>query len=182
MWISRAFFLLKNDCFCSLFQLQIILGVNEDMKKRSLFYGLAMLVAVSTVVSGAAAQNRTSSSRRGLITTAACPFGCKDLKLSPDQCRETRAGDLCQVEDFTQPAGHQSMARVAKSESISRSVEQSKDGTRGRGLVTSSSCPYSCKTAKVAAEQCREWTDGEKCYVEDLGQPAGHRSRVKAPF
>jgi len=48
-----------------------------------------------------------------------------------------------------------------------------------RGLVTSSSCPFSCLDLGLSADKCRQWTSGSKCYVEDYTQPAGHRSMVR---
>ena len=46
----------------------------------------------------------------------------------------------------------------------------------GRGLITSTTCPYSCADAGIAAENCREFREGNTCMVEDLTQPAGHRT------
>lgn len=50
-----------------------------------------------------------------------------------------------------------------------------------RGLVTSSPCPFSCRSAGLRTADCREWTDGDRCYVEDLNQAPGHRSLLPVP-
>ena len=47
-----------------------------------------------------------------------------------------------------------------------------------RGLVTTAPCPYSCESAGLPSESCREWRDGERCHVEDLLQAPGHRSAI----
>ncbi len=51
---------------------------------------------------------------------------------------------------------------------------EAQDGRRG--LITSSSCPYTCEDAKVPAESCRERQRGGVCEVEDLRQAPGHRT------
>lgn len=48
-----------------------------------------------------------------------------------------------------------------------------------RGLVTSSSCPLSCGELGVPRENCKEWSAGDRCFVEDTRSPAGHRSLAK---
>lgn len=47
-----------------------------------------------------------------------------------------------------------------------------------RGLITSAECPFDCSSAQVPESQCRSWTDGERCFVEDLLQAPGHRSML----
>lgn len=54
----------------------------------------------------------------------------------------------------------------------------STEGSR-RGLVTSTQCPYSCQTAGLTPDNCREWQVGDKCMVEDLTQAPGHRSMIR---
>ncbi|MCB0358187.1 MAG: hypothetical protein KDD44_01075 [Bdellovibrionales bacterium] len=53
------------------------------------------------------------------------------------------------------------------------------DGQQRRGLVTSTSCPYGCADAGLASSDCREWSSGDMCYVEDLTQAPGHRSMIR---
>ena len=48
-----------------------------------------------------------------------------------------------------------------------------------RGLITSSNCPFSCLDLGLKSDNCRQWTSGSKCYVEDYTQPAGHRSMFR---
>ena len=50
-----------------------------------------------------------------------------------------------------------------------------------RGFITSSFCPYSCKDEGLSKEDCVEWQEGSKCYVEDLTKGPGHRSRFVVP-
>ncbi len=47
-----------------------------------------------------------------------------------------------------------------------------------RGLITSSTCPYSCKDEGLSKKECKDWQKGTRCYVEDYTQAPGHRTRV----
>lgn len=40
------------------------------------------------------------------------------------------------------------------------------------GQITSATCPYSCKTQGIDKRNCRDWRNGNLCYVEDLTRPA----------
>jgi len=40
--------------------------------------------------------------------------------------------------------------------------------TSGKGLVTSRSCPFSCRTEGIPKNVCRDWKEGDLCYIEDL--------------
>ena len=146
---------------------------------------LLLIICVMTLVSSALAQSEQG--KRGLITTAACPYSCKDAGIEQSQCRESKSGDTCEVEDLSQPPGHRSLVRLnaastmantaaEQSSNTSNSAELSK--TTRRGLVTSSVCPYNCRMARIPENSCRQWQEGDKCFVEDLNQPPGHRSRV----
>lgn len=59
-----------------------------------------------------AATSNQDSERRGLVTSAACPFTCKDAGVPKEYCRESKVGSMCQVEDLSQAPGHRSMIRV----------------------------------------------------------------------
>lgn len=133
--------------------------------------GHQSMIKVRQAAATAPTKNAPESGRRGLVTTAPCPYSCKSAGLPAESCREFKDGDKCTVEDFTQPPGHRSLLRLPPANAVLSSGR--------RGLITSSSCPYDCATANVSAPLCREWTDGEKCYVEDLSQPPGHRSRAR---
>lgn len=37
-----------------------------------------------------------------------------------------------------------------------------------KGNVSSSACPHSCQTQGIPKNQCRDWREGNTCYVEDL--------------
>ena len=39
---------------------------------------------------------------------------------------------------------------------------------QSQGLVTSRACPYSCKSAGLKKGKCRDWREGNRCFVEDL--------------
>ncbi|MCB0331360.1 MAG: hypothetical protein KDD70_16935 [Bdellovibrionales bacterium] len=39
-----------------------------------------------------------------------------------------------------------------------------------QGTITSSLCPYSCKTQGIPKKRCKDWREGERCYVEDLSR------------
>lgn len=126
------------------------------------------------------------ASRRGLVTSSDCPYGCKDAGLSAADCTERKVGDTCQIEDFTQPPGHRSMVRVnrgdftASDQQVSRSSSTTLAVDEGRrGLITSTSCPYTCRDAGLSDQVCRESRVGNTCRVEDLTQPPGHRTLVR---
>lgn len=140
------------------------------------------------------------SARRGLVTSGLCPLSCEDLGVPLNSCKEWSAGQKCFVEDMRSPAGHRSVAIVSpikgaavlpKSE-IKKPLEDSTMSTTEdssnnlasiddsrRGLITSSSCPYTCLQAGVPAQDCRESKTGSTCSVEDLRQAPGHRSLLR---
>ena len=147
-------------------------------------------------ISSAAAEN-AGKSRRGLITTGACPLTCRDLGVAEEFCREGRMGNKCSVEDLSQPPGHRSLAWVRRGQSRRRTAAPMpnkavslgevagedapvNDPSR-RGLVTTSSCPYTCVEAGIPQGFCRESRAGNSCQVEDLRQPPGHRSMIRLP-
>lgn len=41
----------------------------------------------------------------------------------------------------------------------------------GKGAVTSRSCPFSCRTEGIPKNVCRDWKEGDLCYIEDLRKP-----------
>src|SRR5688572_3792904 len=40
------------------------------------------------------------------------------------------------------------------------------------GQITSRACPFSCATERISRSDCRDWREGDTCYVEDLRHPA----------
>lgn len=40
-----------------------------------------------------------------------------------------------------------------------------------RGQVISKPCPHSCSTLGLSKSKCRDWREGNTCYVEDLTKP-----------
>ena len=50
------------------------------------------------------------------------------------------------------------------------------------GLITSQVCPYSCRTQGMDKRNCRDWKNGNTCYIEDLTRtPANSAPPVTAP-
>ncbi|MCO6431361.1 MAG: hypothetical protein J5J00_10910 [Deltaproteobacteria bacterium] len=47
------------------------------------------------------------------------------------------------------------------------------------GKVTSRPCPHSCKTAGLADKDCRDWREGNTCFVEDLTKSSISDSRAQ---
>lgn len=147
---------------------------------------------------------QAEQSRRGLVTSGLCPLSCEDLAVPSSSCKEWTVGQKCFVEDMRSPAGHRSVAIVPGKvrgvtlpkmgiENPQKRVESSDDvvsmnsGSAGsgsmnsdrRGLVTTSSCPYSCADAGVPKADCRSYQTGTSCSVEDLRQGPGHRSMLR---
>ena len=145
---------------------------------------IGIILALS-LVSTAVAEEQTTpkEKRRGLITSGACPLGCKDFNLPANLCREFRSGDKCSVEDFSQPPGHRSMIRVRDSQYKKSWSEKDKQSLKmkRRGLITTASCPYTCKDAGAPKGLCRESRSGDLCRVEDFSQVPGHRSMIRVP-
>jgi hypothetical protein len=48
----------------------------------------------------------------------------------------------------------------------------------GKGHVTAALCPNSCSTNGLAKNVCRDWREGNVCYVEDLTRPPGYTNLV----
>ena len=38
------------------------------------------------------------------------------------------------------------------------------------GYISSASCPYSCRTQGIDKRNCRDWKNGNTCFVEDLNR------------
>lgn len=55
---------------------------------------------------------QSTTGRRGLVTSARCPYTCADAAVPAEDCREIQSGDTCSVEDFRQAPGHRSMIAV----------------------------------------------------------------------
>jgi len=41
--------------------------------------------------------------------------------------------------------------------------------------VTSRPCPYSCKSLGIKKKKCKDWKEGNTCYVQDLRKKSGKR-------
>lgn len=158
------------------------------------FIGSFVALSFSLILTNRSALAQVES-RRGFITSSRCPFTCKDAAVPESDCRESRRGDICDVEDLRQPPGHRTVFRtrvpIVKAPSVDanevdsqpsfqdRSQEIDASKTATRGLITSGACPLDCKSINIPQEYCREWRTGDRCYVEDLSQAAGHRTLFK---
>jgi hypothetical protein len=40
-----------------------------------------------------------------------------------------------------------------------------------RGRVSSQTCPYSCRTQGIPKNVCKDWREGNTCFIEDLRHP-----------
>lgn len=139
--------------------------------------------------------NVFAQNRHGLITSAPCPYSCKDAEIPENMCREWQRGSVCEVEDFRFPAGHRTLfkahqpikkpfnGRVVPENPYKDKVQNIPDGmpyhspnSKRHGLVTSGPCPLTCQQLSVPPHQCQMWKTGNRCFVEDFRQPAGHRS------
>ena len=83
----------------------------EDLRQAP---GHRTLYRTRGAAAGAAARaaERRSPNARGLVTSAACPYSCRDARIPADSCREWQAGDRCFVEDLRQAPGHRTLMRV----------------------------------------------------------------------
>lgn len=177
------------------------------MASLRMFRGISLALSILACAASAGAEQ--AGARRGLITTASCPFDCAMAGVAKDSCRSWQAGDECYVEDLSQGPGHRSLLvlpegmRAPASAAMRGGMRRDGQGTwitvpraegrRGsaaalppvesgkRGLVTTAQCPYGCAAAGVPESHCRSWTDGDLCYVEDLLQAPGHRSMLSVP-
>jgi hypothetical protein len=48
-----------------------------------------------------------------------------------------------------------------------RSHHRSGPDRSEHGLVQSRRCPFSCSTQGIAKDHCRDWRQGDTCFVED---------------
>lgn len=172
---------------------------------------LALVCGIVGLALGMPGQAGAEQVKRGLITSAECPYSCISAGLPADTCRDWRKFDRCFVEDLTQAPGHRTLARLPQGSAPAAPQAGSKSyrdpnqtGTwvkipktdfrpqdsggnaqlradGPRGLVTSAACPYSCKAANLSPDVCREWRTADTCYVEDLTQAPGHRTLARLP-
>lgn len=139
---------------------------------------------------------------RGLVTTATCPFSCRDAGVPVEFCRQSQNGSKCTVEDLRQAPGHRTMYRMNSSTKATADLQKkewrdsngtwanipaegaatatNKPKSGERGMVTSAKCPYDCQMAGLASDICRQWRSGSTCHVEDLTQAPGHRTMYRA--
>ena len=138
--------------------------------------------------------NVFAQSKHGLITSAPCPYSCQQADIPANYCREWRRGSVCEVEDLRLPAGHRTL--FLKNQPIKKDfipedpfknkVQNIPDGrpyqsmkSKRHGLVTSGLCPLTCQQLSIPPHQCQMWKTGNRCFVEDFRQPAGHRSLLR---
>ena len=46
--------------------------------------------------------------------------------------------------------------------------------------TTSAPCPYSCKTLGIKKKKCKDWREGDTCYVQDLRKNQGQRRAARS--
>lgn len=56
--------------------------------------------------------SRKSANKRGLVTSARCPYDCQRAGLSGNTCRAWKEGNTCYVEDLEQSPGHRSLIEL----------------------------------------------------------------------
>ena len=84
-----------------------------------------------------------------------CPFSCATENIPKAHCKDWREGNTCYVTDLRKEQKHANQKHENQSNSE-------------HGRVTAHSCPHNCETARLAQRDCRDWRDGNTCYVEDL--------------
>ncbi len=105
----------------------------------------------------------SQAQNKGRVTSRPCPHSCKTMGLPKSNCRDWRENNTCYVED------------------LSRSpFQQSRPKPQQHGQVSSRHCPYSCKSNGLPKSSCRDWREGDICYIEDLTKRPG-RNPVVAP-
>jgi hypothetical protein len=50
-----------------------------------------------------------------------------------------------------------------------------------RGVVSSRVCPYSCRTEGIPKSDCKDWREGNTCFVEDRRVTAGNNQAENPP-
>ena len=85
----------------------------------------------------------------GKVTYNPCPYSCAMLKLDSQNCREWSEGNTCYVEDLTQlpPALPPPAPKDAPTANFS------------------GPCPFTCNENGYAMKVCKEWKEGEKCFI-----------------
>lgn len=48
---------------------------------------------------------------------------------------------------------------------------------QGSNAIKSATCPFSCESQGLTRDKCRDWREGDTCYVEDLR--AGGQGRAR---
>ena len=117
------------------------------MKTTLYFYTIALIL----VAPGISLADRTSKHD--------CPFSCATDNIPKSHCKDWREGNTCFVTDLRKDKKH---------EKQSNSVNSDHPANSDLGRVTANNCPYNCESARLAQRDCRDWRDGNTCYVEDL--------------
>lgn len=56
------------------------------------------------------------------------------------------------------------------SNQIAAPISSSTAEAQSRGLVTSAPCPHSCRSMGLDKRRCKDWREGNTCFVEDLNR------------
>ena len=96
----------------------------------------------------------------GQVTARPCPFSCRLAGIPKSHCKDWRNGNTCYVEDLSKPAS-------------SKPPPPARPEPARRGYITYNNCPYKCSLLGIPKQNCRDWRDGDYCYVEDLTRNPG---------
>lgn len=97
------------------------------------------------------------------VRSRSCPFSCRTEGIPKQHCRDWREGNTCYVDD-TREHGHREERRPAPP--IHREPPLHREGYLDVRL-----CPHNCHGAGIEKRVCRDWREGDVCYVEDLRRP-----------
>ena len=122
--------------------------------------GFSLSLLVALVV----AQGVAMAAGNGQVSSGPCPLSCKSLGIPKKVCRDWREGGTCYVEDLrNRPSSDHA---------------DNQPPANKKGHVTVSPCPHSCQTRGIPKNICRDWREGNACYVEDLSQAPGFTNNM----
>ncbi len=104
----------------------------------------------------------------GEVTSRPCPYSCRLAGIPKSHCKDYRNGNTCYVEDMSKPARAEPPRPPA-----AQPPAQPRPAASRHGYVTYNNCPYKCATVGIPKQDCRDWRDGDYCYIEDLTRSQG---------
>lgn len=109
-----------------------------------------------------------SSSAHADVRSRPCPFSCRTEGIPKDHCRDWREGDTCYVDDTRQ---NQRREPPRVPESPRRPEPPREPAVYSQGYLDVRLCPHNCRSAGIEKRVCRDWREGDVCYVEDMRRP-----------